>query len=201
MGDRGARAGATSSHLVRRGGVKSRRLRVASAQSCPAWPGERCRRRRHGWRDHPLLGRRAASQCRRHGQGEVGAGPRVSPCASQGGRQAGRQLPGYFRRRCGRCLRRWRSCRLDLTGQSPGIRSGDGRQHRRADRAVRLPRTSLRRCTEEGLHRVQPRATSPSPGRSEDCLVGSRSRATRLWQGWSPFTSTTASSKRWPPST
>ena len=32
--------------------------------------------------------------------------------------------------------------------------TGDGRQHRRVDRAVRLPWTALRRCAEEGLHRV-----------------------------------------------
>ena len=42
-----------------------------------------------------------------------------SPCASQGGRPAGRQLPGYFRRRRGRRLRCWRSCRLDPRGNRP----------------------------------------------------------------------------------
>ena len=35
-----------------------------------------------------------------------------------------------------------------------GIRRGDRREHRRLDRAVRLSRTALRRCAEEGLHRV-----------------------------------------------
>ena len=59
MRDLGARAGATSSYLVRRGGVQSCRLRFASAQSCSTGVGERCDSRGHGretvrfWGDVP----------------------------------------------------------------------------------------------------------------------------------------------------
>ena len=161
MRDLGARAGATSSFLVRRGGVKSCRLRIASAQSRSIGVGERRDSGGHGRREHPLLGRRASSQCRRHGQGEVGAGPRLPSTVAEGERPAGRELPGYFRRRRRWRLRRRRACRLDGTRQSSGIRPGDGRQHRRSHRALRLPWTALRRCAEEGVHRVRQRATSP----------------------------------------
>src|SRR6476469_5724870 len=64
MRDLGARAGATSSFLVWRDGVKSRRLRLASAQSRSIGIGERRDSGWHGRREHPLLGRRASSERR-----------------------------------------------------------------------------------------------------------------------------------------
>ena len=202
MRDLGARTGASSSHLVRRGGDKSRRLRgFLAAQSCPAWPGERCRRRRHGWRDHPLLGRRAASQCRRHGQGEVGAGPRLSARAAQEG---GRPVVSFLAISGGGAdgafgagvlagwTQRGNRPEFDLvTGVSTGA----------LDRAVRLPRTALRRCAEEGLHRVNHKrhchraARQRTARRGVACEQRAARQSGRLLRQRANF------SKRWPPNT
>ena len=143
-----------------------------------------------------------SSQCRRHGQGEVGAGPRL----------AGVQFP---RRAAGRSSVSWLFPAAARTAPSAPAFSPAGPERGNRpefdlvtgvstgalDRAVRLPWTALRRCAEEGLHRVDhERHCHRAPG-EQDCLAGSRSRAMRPSPKWSPFTSTTPSSKRWPPST
>ena len=119
-------------------------------------------------------GDRAASQRRRHGQGEMGASPRL-PSQACRGKAAGRSSASWLFPAAVRTApsapafspagpQRGNRPEFDLvTGVSTGALT--------APFAFLGPRYDA--CAEEGLHRVRPPATLPSRAPSEDCLAAS----------------------------
>ena len=85
----------------------------------------------------------------------------------QGWREvAAGELPRRVRRRRQRRLRRRPDERLDGNRDAARIQDGDRRQHRRPDRALRLPRIRLRRHPARGLHDHDPREGLSRPSAS-----------------------------------
>ncbi len=90
---------------------------------------------------------------RRNGRKFAPIGPQIA----RQGRATGRQHARHLRRRLRRRVWRGRVERLDRERQASGVRRRHRRQHRRADRALRLLGAALRPRAESGLHHIEHR--------------------------------------------
>ena len=122
--------------------ASDRRVRPAQPQGCGprqgAGSGRRARCRRH-----PVLGRSHVAGVRPRPSRIIQSRSGGAPRRGAAWRPAAGQLPGDFRRRRGRRLRRRAAGRMDRGRDAARIQARHGHQHRRADRAVRLPRAGL----------------------------------------------------------
>ena len=116
--------------------------------------------------------------------------PRARPQDSR--RHAAAPASRHLGRRRKRCFRRGVVVRMEHARHAPDLRSGDRHQHRRAHRALRLPRAGLRSAIARRLYRNGAHTRSCSGARSRPLCSTMPWPTTNRCSGPSPASSTTA---------